>query len=575
MTLQAAEVEDRVALLAAVAGLPAAAADLLGLLVLIAPIGEPLPDRVRRVVEQDAAPLWRAGLLLPWTQPQVGVSLLPSHYSGRCRVNPCLAPWRPELALGGEGPALIPPTDARWDAVVLAAVLEAAPAIVNQDESLRKDVERRLGGVLGGDAQRCRLALAWGQAAGLLRISGGRLLGYPEAVPRPVSAPVDGARPGVDPAGLFVEPERSAAAALLRLVGEGWISEAGLLAHLHDHAREVLYSPQGGAYPQSQASRFDAAGWEAHEAACFAGVLDSLCRARVLERSPTSVRRRPPDDPSAPLAYPGFLLTSDLEILVHIREIDLVTYGRLSRLAPFTGGDQLRRHRLSREGIVADLAFGHEDPVLFLERWSRTGVPPHVADVLREWRRSGARITICSGVDLLEDADGIRRLAGPAPVGARIVDYARERRPRFTAEDGELRIATAEDDLVVRAAVLSVAELVGVDSRERRYRPRLQVQGDAATLLARLRGFHEGPLPGELETRVLSAVGTPPLRVTAARLLSVPSVVADALRKDPLLRAHLVMAGHELLVVRESEWPAVSARLLALGLRVEAGDESG
>lgn len=551
MTVPADAADDPAALTAAVAALPDTARDLLELLALATIPGEPVPERLRGLIERVGEPLWRAAVLLP-RQSHGGGEIHPLRYAGSCRLNPALRGSRPtSLPRLADATPTFPPSDARWDAIVVAALLADQPGPLTQDGALRKDVERRLYAQLGGEPSRWALALQVGRLTSLVRASGGRLRGFPEAVPRPLG----------DPAALFSEPLPAAACTiLLRVLEDGWLDLGAFLDEMRARCRELLCTPLDGRYPDRSAIAFDDAGWELVEAATFREVADTLHRTGVVDAARAgltiaAVHRAGP----RPSFSPGFMLMPDGNILVHSGELTSVDYGRLARLAPYVEGERVHRHRLTREGVAADLAAGHRNTQDFLASHSRTGVPPNVVDTLREWQRSATRITVLTGVDVEEDEEGRLRLAAPGAAG-RVIDYTKSPKARFLYQSGHLRIPDGWDSLCVRAVVERIARYVGREDGERVYLPERRPNADVPALIARLEHFYGGELPGEIEALVVAGAGVPPVRAERAWLLHLPAGVASALRRDwiagPLLRravtpSEVVVAGDDLLRLRE------------------------
>ena len=453
--------------------------------------------------------------------------------------------------------ATFPPSDARWDAVVVAAWLSENPGQLTQDGTLRKDVERRIYTALGGDPDRWALALQIGRLSGLVRAAEGRLRGFPEAVPRSVS----------DPAALLSDPLLSTAATLLlREATDTWLDLEAWLDRLRRRSREILCSPTDGWYADRSTVVFDDAGWETVEATAFRTAADALHRAGVIDafRAGLGVTafRRPGPRPSF---SPGFVLLPDGNLLLHSGELTTVDYGRLCRLAPYVDGERVHRHRLTREGVAADLAAGHRDPLAFLQEHSRTGLPPNIVDTVREWQRSATRITILTGVDILEEDDGRLRVA-PPDTRARVVDYTRPPRARFFYKRGRISIPDGWDTLGVRAVVERVARPLGREGDERVYQPELRAHPDATTLVERLRHYFGGELPGEIEALVLSSDAAR-ARVESAWVVHLPPALAGALRRDwiagPLLRRAVTS---EEVVVAAEDLPRLRERLKELGV---------
>jgi hypothetical protein len=562
LTVSPEHADDPEVLLAAIPTLPPSARALLDLLWLVVPPGDPLPERLRTLVERDGDPLWHALLLVPRATWYEGAAIHPLHYAASCRLNPALAGWAPELAPPAD-PATVatfPQSDAWWEAIVVAAWLESNPAALTQDGVLRKDAEKRLIASFPGDPSRWELALRLARLSSLVRPAGQRLHGSPEAVPRPIA----------DPAALFGEPlHASLATALLRLVGTDWVDWRGLVANLQERCRELVSSPKDGTYADRPEVPFTDAGWVAVEGPGLERVVDALHRTGILDvnRDPSGVTAIRRATPRAALGS-GFLLTPDLDLLVHAGDLSLHDYGRLARAAPYVDGERLHRHRLSREGVAADLAHGHLDLVGFLTEHSRTGVPPNVADTIRHWQRSATRITVVTGIDVEEDESGVLRLAPPGALGDRFFDYATPPRGRFVYHRGRVGIIDGWDPLTVRACVNRIARYVGREGDERVYELEVRHHAHPTPLLELLRQWYGGELPGEVEAMVLAGSTEEAIRVERAVVVHLPPALAPALRRDrvagPLLRRPI---GFDQAVVEENDLPLLRSRFAELGLR--------
>ncbi len=547
--------------------LPDPARDLLDTLLLACGAGEPVDPRFREPIDAVGEVLWLQGFLLPQVRPRRGSTVDPRYYAGSCRVTPALRRRRP-LAERLPEPSVdlypgFPPSDARWDALVIAARLELESPALTKEGRLRKDTRERLLRSFGDDASRWDLAIRYAQATGLARRAGGRLLGFPEATPRRLVDPVAVLDPGDVPAGRV----------LIRLVHEQWLYMSELLEVLRDHCRQVLHSPDGAAYATSPAQSFDEEGWERIEAASLRRVSELMVRTRVWDaqlgpEGPTAVRQAFPERRRAT----GFMLTPDLDILVAPGELGLRDYGRLCRLAPYVEGDRVHRHKLTREGIGADLAAGHSDALTFLEGLSRTGMPGTVAQTLTAWMRNVARVTLFTGVNVVEQ-DGQLVRAAAVPEQARIIDYGGVNPPEATFEmvDGQLRVPRGQDALTVRAMLRQIAEPVDSTPEHHLYQLEPRLLDNPEHTLESLRRLHvEGDLPGELEVAVLAAQGLDPCTVEPALIVHVPERAAEALRRDrlagPLLERQVAPAQY---LVSRSDLDALKARLAELGVALD------
>ncbi|MBM4390270.1 MAG: hypothetical protein FJ090_04040 [Deltaproteobacteria bacterium] len=561
MSIGPAEVETPEAVEGIARTMPAPARLLLDQLLIVVPPGDPLPERLRDRIARDGLPLWQAGLLLPRVYGGTEGGIHPQHYAGSCRLNPAAANVGLSQPLSeADARPSFAPADARWDAAVVAASLEQSPGQLTQDGSLRRDVEKRLCTQWGPDEARWGLALRLARATGLARAAAGRLHGLPEAHPRPIT----------DLPSLVGDALGTAVAALvLRLCRDTWIAASDLLALLGGAGRETFFSPVAGGYPQ-HAEAFDDEGFDRVEAPAVARALDTLHRVGAIDAardaSGVTAFRRAPARPPGP---GGFILTPNGEILVHVAEARREDYGRLCRLAPFVDGDSLRRHRLSREGVCAELTAGHRDTHEWIARHSRTGLAPNVADQVREWRRSATRITIVTGVDVLEDEQGKLRVAVPSDTG-RVIDYTTRPRARFFSQGSRLVVPGGWDPLNLRATLARVGRYLGRDGDAHAYEPELRPHAAPATLLNRLREYHGGDLPGDVETLVLAGAGLHPVTGEDAVLVRLPHAVSSALRRDriagPLLRRGL---GADECVVARSDLAALVTRLRQLGVEYE------
>ncbi|MCK6521892.1 hypothetical protein L6R49_10675 [Myxococcota bacterium] len=570
MTLSPEAIGDPAQLCAAAPGLDEVSRDLLDLLLLTVDATGAVDQRFRPLIEAQGEALWRGGFILPHTAPGLGATIDPRHYAAACRVNPGLkrrTPLNERLPRLDEAPVPhSPPADARWDAVVVAAALEANPLSLNRDGNARKDVRRRVLGALGDDELRWELALSYARAVGLARPAVGRLYGFPEARARALVDPV-----------AVLDPELAPAArTLLTLIDDRWLRLEPTLTLLSQHARQVLSSPDtAGGYADHPGTRFDLTGWSRVEAPRLRLAADALHRIGIVEATRDAagvVELRRAGEPRR--IPPGFMLTPDLAVLVGVGELPLDQYGRLCRLAPYTGGDRVHMHRITQEGVAADLAAGHTDTLEFLTERSRVGMPWSVKQTLQGWARSAERITLFTGVNVLEE-NGQLSVVKVEPKDARVIDYGGQDPPpaRFSMVNNQLWVSSGEDALTVRAALARVGELLPKsDGGGLRYRLAPKRTREPEALLETLRRLHISPtLPGALETAVLAVNGLPPCRLEDALLLHLPPRVAEALCRDELAGPLLERAvTPEQRLVRRADLPLLAKRLMELGLSVEA-----
>lgn len=560
MVVPVDQLDDPAALSAALSTLDPVARDLFDMLRLAVGDGGAVPERFRGDVDEDGLPLWRAGLLLPRIKPGQHVSVDPRYFGGRCRLNPSLGglPLWPELSLPDALSGHLPPTHARWDAVVVAAALEAQPLRLTQHGALRKDDLKRFLGSFGDTPpERWSLALSWARASGLARTAGDLLRGYPESRPRTVT----------DPSPVFdSEGEAVAAALVLRVVRADWIAMDHLETALQERCPTVL-APR--TRPRTR--------WARREGPWLARAVDVLHRLGFIEavRSATAVThiRRPSPDTRRTPAGPGLILTPDRDLLVAVGDLPDPIYGRICRIARFVEGDVMHRHRVERAGVVADLSAGHTDLHAFLMQWSRTGVPDNVAASIAGWQQSASRVALVSGVSVLEDPQASQRfrvLDGPAPDGARLLDYSGGPPATLHVEDDVLLVPYGRDALTVRAVAAQVGMPLDPGVHGWRYELAPAAVADPGALLEALAAVHAGPLPGNVEAAVVAAAEAPTVSGEAAWVLSLPASVADALVRDRVLRHTLSRRlDATTCVVAVADVPAVRARLEWLGIQVD------
>ncbi len=548
LKITAEEADDPSALIRQIRTLGSDAEGLLGSLWLAVPPGEKLPERLRGAIEKWGAPLWMSGLLLPRTS---GSKVHPAHYSGSCQLNPALSVWRASwLELPELHPvAAFPPSDARWDSVLIAARLEREPIPLTQGGLLRKDTGKKLA---EEESQRWNLALAVARVNGLVRPVNQRLVGFPEAPIKPLH----------DPSLLFTGTDLGVVSGILRLTGEGWLGVDALLQQLRRYARQAFHSPnREGFYQEYPTILFDNGGWEKVEEPLVQRVLDVLHRCGFLDAARdhggvTAVRLPGRISPGEQ----GFIVTPDLELHLPVGGLSAEAHGRIARLAPYVGGERVHRHRITREGVQADIDAGHGDIGAFLQAHARNPLPPNVNDALEDWKRQATRFLLLTGVDIIEDSGKFRIGSSTASPS---IDYARSAAGGWRVEGDELVVD--DGNLLVRAALNSV--LVGgpTEGNVQRFRLGGKKVADVPGALERLAAY--GSLPAMLDLGIRLGSGTE-LRKKKAWLLQIPEEVAVALDRDPSLGAVLQRVGRSgERLVEEAEVPRAKERLAQLGLR--------
>ena len=114
---------------AALADVPPASRALADALLIGVGAGHPVPERFREEIEAHGAPLWKAAVLLPRGAPTRGATIDPLYYAAFCRTNPALSRLRllRDVMRDDDAPSHPPPTDAVWDAAVVAARADLVP----------------------------------------------------------------------------------------------------------------------------------------------------------------------------------------------------------------------------------------------------------------------------------------------------------------------------------------------------------------------------------------------------------------------------------------------------------------
>ncbi len=571
MKLSDAEITDPAACLARAEALPKETQHLLDTLLLAHDAGTAVAPRFRPQIESCGQALWAAALLLPQVRPSKGVTVDPRHYAASCRTSPHLSARLPFGTLltrtDADAPASLPPADARRDAIIMAALLDSTQPGLTKGGILRADVEQRLYASLGDDPHRWNLALQLAKTGGLARPVGDKLLGFPESPLRRIPNPEE----------LLAPEDRGAALVLLRAVDGDWLHLEDLLEVLRDHGRWILHSPDAGstasgsAYTEHPAHAFDDMGWGALEAPAMHRAADVLVRLGRLEaqqgpEGPTHVRIPAGSHPGEP----GFLVTPDLDILVAPAELPLSLYGRLCRLAPYVDGDRAHRHRLSREGIAADISAGHSDAQDFLSEYARFPLPDSVVSCLVEWSRSAARVSLWTGVDVLEE-DGALVRAESAEAD-RTIEYIGPPTGRFEMEGDDIRVPLGADSLRVRSRLQRIAASSGVHDGAWHFTLRPDPVTDPESLLASLRTHCEdATVPPQLEAAIWARAGSGGYHAEEALVVHLPENASEVLQRDPIAGPLLgrMLEGNQSLVNR-AHLPALRARLDALGFQEEA-----
>jgi hypothetical protein len=575
MKLSDAEITDPAACIARAEALPEEAQDLLDTLLLAHDAGTAVAQRFRPRIESAGQALWGAALLLPQVRPSKGVTVDPRHYAASCRTSPHLSariPFGNHLPrTDAETPASLPPADARRDAIIMAALLDRTQPGLTKGGNLRADAEQRLYSSLGDDSHRWSLALHLAKTGGLARPVGDRLLGFPESPLRRIPNPEE----------LLAPEDREAALVLLRAADSHWLPLADLLTILRDHARWILHSPDAkstepnGTYADHPAHAFDEEGWDALEAPSLHRAADVLVRLGHLEA------RQGPDGPThlrvpagAPQGAPGFLVTPDLDILVAPGELPLSLYGRLCRLAPYVDGDRAHRHRLSREGIAADISAGHSDAEEFLSEYARFPLPESVVSSLAEWGRSAARVSLWTGLDVWEE-DGVL-VRAESTEADRTIEYQGPATGRFEMKGDDILVPLGLDSLRVRSRLARIATSSGVQDDAWHFTLRPDPVANPESLLSSLRTHtKEATVPPQLEAAIWARAGGNGFRAEEALVVHLPENAAEVLQRDPIAGPLLgrMLEGNQSLVNRD-HLPALRERLEALGFQEEEAQAS-
>ena len=185
---------------------------------------------------------------------------------------------------------------------------------------------------------------------------------------------------------------------------------------------------------------------------------------------------------------------------------------------------------------------------------------------LEEWGLAAARVTLLSGVTVIEQGGAFSLAKGPTLPGARVIAYDSPPPASFSVEEGVIRVEVGADALTVRALLAQVGEPLPREGRVWRWRIAPRPARDPENLLDQLRRYHSGELPGELEAAVHAASGRRGFAFEPCVVLHLPTQAAESLVRDrvvaPLL-GRSVAPGQHIVAARDLE--TVRERLVALG----------
>lgn len=536
----------------AASALPQEAQDRLDALLLTVGAGAALTQVVQPLVSDPQGLLWRCGAVVPNTTVSRGATIDPRLYAGSCRVNPALERRvaLPDLRQDDGYEPSLPPSRASWDAVVLAAAVEANPLRLTKSGEAHKEDRKRLLYNRPGGRRRWRLAYEVASAANLFLPDGDVLIGRPEAQGRRLR----------DPAALFSEPSLQWAARLLLAVRGAWMPLEALATALETRLPTVLQASGFG--PRDEQLRR----W-------LRDALDGLHRldqvdVAVTAEGPVAFRKVQ----GRPLLEEGFVVSSDLEVFVAPGELERADYGRLCRLAPFVDGDVVHRHRLTEEGLRRDRLEGGEEPMRFLRSRARLPVPNAVAASLQEWQRRAARVVLWSGARVMEVDGTFRRIEGAAPEGARVLRGDPDAPARVWFEDDVAVVPVGADTLRLRQVVQQIAATPTVNDDAWRYPLQAQQVDRPAELQAVLESANGGALPGAVRAVLWGGTLRDAVEPEPAHLIRLPRPLIDALLDDPEAGALVEdVPGKGALAVSTTHLGALTARLKALGLSLQLG----
>jgi hypothetical protein len=405
---------------------------------------------------------------------------------------------------------------------------------------LRKDDIERLVKRLGGEEIRWKLAMSMARGTGMARVVGGRLHGFPAFRTRDVRDPIE----------LLEGDVSQAAEVLLRIVGRRWVDLSALAEVLTSRCPEVL----SGIEPSRVRESLAMAGCALQRFGRVEAIrdIDGVCAIRS--------RRGMPQVP------PGILVTSDGEVLVVPGAISGPDFGRLCRMAPYQGGDVVYRHRLCRKGIAADLAAGFDHAADWIQEMTPTGLPSNMRELIRGWAWSAQRMSLWTGVTLIEE-DGVLRRAEETPRVDTRFDYSEPCLGVVEVVDEHIRVDRRGCPLGLSAVLDRVLPREEATQSHWIWGLRPYSTDEPQARIGDVEARIEGSIPGLLEAAIRAAGGADDLSLEAAHVLHMAPEVLDALRRETRLSEMLqrmVQPGQ--VLVKSEDLAPLREALSQLGL---------
>ena len=190
-----------------------------------------------------------------------------------------------------------------------------------------------------------------------------------------------------------------------------------------------------------------------------------------------------------------------------------------------------------------------------------------MTDLVLGWERSVQRMTLWTGVSLIEE-DGVLRRVSSVPDAGNRFDYTTPCTGALEAVGNRVEVRKEECPLGLKAALDRILPRDGGQDSHWSWTLDAQPIQDPEARLVELRSRISGELPARLEAVVYSASGKNRLEQESAVVLHLAPEVLAALRRDAELGGKLSrMVQDDQVLVAEDDLDEVRTVLAQLGLR--------
>ena len=216
--------------------------------------------------------------------------------------------------------------------------------------------------------------------------------------------------------------------------------------------------------------------------------------------------------------------------------------------------------------MAADISAGHSNAHEFLGQHTRVPLSDSVVSCLKEWGRSASRVSVWTGVDLLEIDGQLTREISEAD---RQIDYQGATVGRFEMDGDLIRVPLGQDSLRVRSRIERVGSPLGIQDGAWTYQIDPSEIADPEPFLDRLREHAEDCIvPAPVEAAVWAHAGASNFHTEEALVVHIPPQAAEALQRDAIAGPLLgrCVEGNQFLVGR-ADLPLLKERLTSLGFQ--------